>query len=473
MGGLETLGQIDRAVPESRLDRERHLPLWYRARDREITEARREAPPRLTMLVHLLVLNFDGRRLLQQCLPSVVDAARASRHQCRVAVVDNDSRDDSVAWLAGHYPQVRVIRRPNRGLCSFNEVVPALEGRVAVLLNNDVKLDPHCVDPLVEPLVCPPPEGGSPCFMTAPACWLFDGATYEGFKTAVGWRWGLVWATALFPGHEAAIRRAGLTASAGAVLAVDRRKFAELGGFDPLFLPGRLEDLDFAFRGYLAGYHARYVPDAVAYHRGMATFGAVFGRSGCDQLALRNTLLFQWKNLRHPAHLARQALGLPVRLVLDLVRAPSLSPAERWAFARALLAALSRWGQMRVSARRVTGSVRSEREFFRTFSPSRILGGLSEREGLFDGAVSEGSVSEGDSPIFAPRKSGQSPSSQSPSVAPSIDRLAAVGTTRDVPRTRLAAVGTTRDVPRTRLAAVGTTASALSPQSEPNVEVPQ
>ena len=465
MGKLGILRQIGIAVPDSRLDLERHLPLWYLARNREITEARKEAPPRLTMLVHLLVLNFDGRRLLEECLPSLVDAARASRHRCRVAVVDNDSSDDSVAWLAGHYPHVRVIRRPNRGLCSFNDVVPELEGRVAVLLNNDVKLHPHSVDPLVEPLVCPRPEGRSPCFMTAPVCWLFDGATYEGFKTAVGWRWGLVWATALFPGHEAAIRRPGLTASAGAVLAVDRRKFAALGGFDPLFLPGRLEDLDFAFRGYLAGYHARYVPAAVAYHGGMATFGAVFGRSGCDQLALRNTLLFQWKNLRHPAHLARQALGLPVRLLLDLVRAPALPPAERWAFTRALLAALTRWEQMRSSSRRVKGSIRREREFFLTFSPSRLISGLSE----------------GDSPIFARRKSGQSPSDSSTSpqcdpshvTAQSIDtRLAAVGTTPEVPRTRLAAVGTTAEVPRTRLAAVGTTAQALSPHSESVVEVP-
>jgi N-acetylglucosaminyl-diphospho-decaprenol L-rhamnosyltransferase len=67
------------------------------------------------MLVHLLVLNFDGRRLLEECLPSVVDAARASRHRCEVTVVDNDSRDDSVAWVEGRFPQVRIIRRPNRG----------------------------------------------------------------------------------------------------------------------------------------------------------------------------------------------------------------------------------------------------------------------------------------------------------------------------------------------------------------------
>ena len=324
------------------------------------------------MRVHVLVLNYNGRRLLGQCLPSVVHAARASRHRCDVTVVDNDSNDDSLAWLGRHFPQVRVIRRPNRGLCSFNEVVPRLEGPVAVLLNNDVKLALDCIDPLVEPLLDSRSEGGSSCFMTAPLCRLFDGATYEGFKTAVTWRWGLVRATALFPGHEAVIHVPGLTASAGAALAVDRGKFAELGGFDPLFLPGRLEDLDLAFRGYLAGYHARYVPAAVAYHRGMATFGAVFGRSGCDRLALRNTVLFQWKNLRHPLHWAHQLIGLPARLALDVVRAPWASPAGRWAFTRALLGALAQWPLLRSSPYRPRRNIKREREFFRRFSPSRL-----------------------------------------------------------------------------------------------------
>ena len=46
---------------------------------------------------------------------------------------------------------------------------------------------PEPVPELVEPLL-----PSRDCFMTAPRCWLFDGVTHEGFKTAVRWRWGLV-----------------------------------------------------------------------------------------------------------------------------------------------------------------------------------------------------------------------------------------------------------------------------------------
>lgn len=342
----------------------------------KFNEACKEAPG-LAMCVHLLVLNYNGRGLLEACLPSVLEAAARSRHRCEVAVIDNASNDDSIGWLEGRFPQVRVIRRPNRGLCSFNDVVPRLEGPVAILLNNDIKLDPGAIDPLVAPLAGslakPPVDGESACFMTAPLCWRFDGGTYEGFKTAVDWRWGLVRATALFPGHGPVIRRPGLTASAGAALALHRDRFAELGGFDPLYLPGRLEDLDFAFRGYLAGYHARYVPQSVAYHLGMATFGEVFGPAGCDQLALRNTLLFQWKNLRHPAHVARQLIGLPARLALDLLRAPWTEPGRRWAFVRAVCRALVRLRAARSSRHRSRTIPGREAEFFRRFDPRRVI----------------------------------------------------------------------------------------------------
>ncbi|MEX0710974.1 MAG: CDP-alcohol phosphatidyltransferase family protein, partial [Pirellulales bacterium] len=206
--------------------------------------------------------------------------------------------------------------------------------------------------------------------------WLFDGKTYEGLKTAVGWRWGLVQATARFPGHEPGALEAGLTASAGAVLAVDRQKFLELGGFDPLYLPGRLEDLDFAFRGYQAGYHARYVPAAVAYHKGQASFGPAYGHEGCHRLALRNTLLFQWKNLRHPLHVGRHLAALPPRILFDIARAPWARPGARLIFTRALCQALPRLTACLASPYRAPrAAAQSERLFFQRFAFGRIAGG--------------------------------------------------------------------------------------------------
>jgi GT2 family glycosyltransferase/phosphatidylglycerophosphate synthase len=326
----------------------------------------------------VLVLNYNGRALLEECLPSVIAAAEASQHACQVMVVDNASTDDSVELLRQRLPQVAVVGQVNRGLCSFNAVLATLRAPLALLLNNDIKLDPGCIDPLVEPLLRDR-SGGPRCFMAAPRCWQFDGATHEGFRTAVRWRWGLVQATALFPGHEEIVELPGPTASAGAAMAVDREIFLQLGGFDPLYLPGRIEDLDFAFRGYLAGYQALYVPSAIAYHRGLATFGPAFSQRGCDQLALRNTLLFQWKNLRHPWHVTRQALGLPLRMLRDVITAPVRARGERFSTWRAVADAWRRRAQIAPPKRPADAAVREAR-FFRDFHPQAMRRGVKGEE---------------------------------------------------------------------------------------------
>src|ERR1700733_3112217 len=110
------------------------------------------------MSVAVFILNFNGRPLLAQCLPTVLRAASASRHACRVVVIDNDSRDDSRAWLAAVYPQVEIIDCPNEGLCSFNRVLADRTEPVAILLNNDIKLALGAIDPLVAPLLSPPDD---------------------------------------------------------------------------------------------------------------------------------------------------------------------------------------------------------------------------------------------------------------------------------------------------------------------------
>jgi N-acetylglucosaminyl-diphospho-decaprenol L-rhamnosyltransferase len=303
---------------------------------------------------HVLVLNYNGRDLLAECLPSVIEAAAHAPLPCAVSVVDNGSTDDSLRLLAGCWPAVGVVREPNRGLASFNHVLARLDEPVVLLLNNDVKLDRAAVGPLVAAV-----RAHEDALFAAPQCWSFDGTQYEGMRTRVRSRYGLVQGMCRVPGHERAAQRPDLTAAAGPVLAVDRAKFLALGGYDPLFFPGRIEDLDLGFRGWMAGWRGYYVPEAVAYHRGFGSFDPAFGRAGCDRLALRNTLLFAWKNLRG-RRLATHLAWLPARLAL------------RWrTFAPALLEALARLRPALESRRAAAvgreGWTARQEDFFRRF----------------------------------------------------------------------------------------------------------
>ncbi len=258
---------------------------------------------------HVFVLNYNGGELLRECLPSIVTAARAAPMPCAVTVIDNESTDGSVADLMHDWPSIGLRREPNRGLASFNSVLADAEEDVVLLLNNDVKLAVDAIAPLVEAV-----RHHDDALFAAPQCWTFDGSLYEGMRTRVRMRYGLVQGLCRVPGHEAKVDRPDLTASAGPVLAVNRLRFLELGGYDPLYFPGRIEDLDLGFRGWMRGWTGRYVPASRAWHRGFGSFGPAFGASGCDHLAIRNTLLFCWKNLEGP-ELRRHLAWLPLRLV--------------------------------------------------------------------------------------------------------------------------------------------------------------
>lgn len=321
--------------------------------------------------VDVLVLNYNGGALLAECLPSIVRAAAASRHRCQVTVIDNDSTDASLRVLAEQFPTIAVRRLPNRGLCSFNEALRESSARVALLLNNDIKAEEAAFDPLIDALITPTADVEEPRLAATPRCFLFDGRTHEGFRTAVRRRFGLVQATALFADAESIADRPGQTASAGAVLAVDRAAFVELGGFDERYLPGRIEDLDLCFRAFLSGRVVAYVPQSVFYHRGGATFDAHYGRRGSERLALRNTLLFQWKNLRDPGHRRWQAFWTAVRMVRDVVIAPYVAEHERLCFVRS-------WCEARKIHRRfgttaAKNDAAREREFFARFAPQRLM----------------------------------------------------------------------------------------------------
>lgn len=277
----------------------------------------------------ILVLNYNGRGLLAECLPSIAQAAGAAQNPYPIGIIDNDSSDDSLSYLRDHWPDVQIHREPNRGLASFNAVLAKRREPIAILLNNDVKLDPGAIPPLVRAI-----REDEGAFFAAPLCWDFDGETYEGMRTRVRWRYGLPQGMSRTPDHREALGLPDLTAAAGPVLAVDRLRFLELGGYDPLYFPGRIEDLDLGFRAWMAGWHGRYVPESVAYHKGFGSFAPAFGAAGCDRLAARNSLLFAWKNLGG-RRLASSLAWLPARVLLAAARG-------RWPFCRAAAEALAR-----------------------------------------------------------------------------------------------------------------------------------
>ena len=56
--------------------------------------------------VAIVILNWNGRKMLREYLPSVL---QYSRDEATVYIADNASTDDSLALLREHFPEVRLI----------------------------------------------------------------------------------------------------------------------------------------------------------------------------------------------------------------------------------------------------------------------------------------------------------------------------------------------------------------------------
>ena len=100
------------------------------------------------MKTAIVILNWNGRKMLETYLPSVTASLT---DDVALVVADNGSSDDSLAFLAENYPSVLTIRlAKNLGFAGgYNEALKHLDAEYFVLLNSDVEVTQHWLKPLV------------------------------------------------------------------------------------------------------------------------------------------------------------------------------------------------------------------------------------------------------------------------------------------------------------------------------------
>jgi GT2 family glycosyltransferase len=240
----------------------------------------------------IVLLNYNGKALLEKYIPSFEKAIACSRFSCELWVLDNCSRDGSVEWLKNRFPAVKVFEaRENRVLCSYNDFAAEVKRDVLIFMNNDIGVDENFIDPLIEPFT-----RDETVFFVTPKCFSVADQRYEGNKTKAGVRYGVFWAASIYPGYEKETELLSRSFQGG-FGAFDRQKFLQLGGYDDLYLPGRLEDADICFRAQKRGWKVLYAPKSVVYHEGGTSFHKRFGIKKTLVINWRNTFLFMWKNL--------------------------------------------------------------------------------------------------------------------------------------------------------------------------------
>jgi GT2 family glycosyltransferase/glycosyltransferase involved in cell wall biosynthesis len=349
----------------------------------QIFRGRRALPPPQAARhnsASVVIPNWNGRDLLEKYLPSVV-AALAGNPQNEIVVVENGSTDGSADYVRTHFPQVNLVALPkNLGFGGgSNAGFRAAKNDVVVLLNSDMRVAPDFLAPLL--------EGFRDPAVFAVSCQIFfsdpNKLREETGLTQAWWQDGMLRVrhrddpavTDLFPCFY----------GGGGSCAFDRRKFLELGGFDPLLEPFYLEDTDLGFLAWKRGWKVLYQPRSVVYHEHRGTIGKKFTPDYIQGVLKKNFVLFCWKNIHEIPRLAGHfffAWAGAVLAVLfgDVPLRPNLA-ALWWAFRQLPHAVRSRRRALALAAV-------SDSEAFR-----RPLGGyFRDRFELEDGRGSSGAL---------------------------------------------------------------------------------
>ena len=248
------------------------------------------------MKTAIVILNWNGRKMLEQYLPSVIEY---SRDDATIIVADNASSDDSLAFLQTHYPEVQtIVLDQNYGFADgYNRALKQVEAEYYVLLNSDVEFTHHLLEPLVkymdvheEVAACQPKllsyvdkgkfeypgaSGGYIDHYGYPFCRgrLFD--SVENDNGQYDYATSVLWAT-------------------GACLFIRSKDYWLADGLDSRYFAHN-EEIDLCWRLHIMGRQVVCLPDSVVYHLGGGTLPK--GNPQKTFLNFRNNLTMLYKCL--------------------------------------------------------------------------------------------------------------------------------------------------------------------------------
>ena len=247
--------------------------------------------------IAIVILNWNGVDMMRRYLTDVVNYSIVDN--AVVYVADNASTDDSVEMLRSEYPQVKVILlEKNWGFAEgYNKALSQIEAEYYVLLNSDVKVTHHWLQPLVE-------------FMDAhrdvAACQpkllsIIDTDSFEyagacgGFIDLYGYPFcrGRVFNTIERDKGQYDTAMPFLWAT-GACMMIRSSEYWNAGGFDGRFFAHN-EEIDLCWRLRLLGRKVYCIPDSAVFHLG----GGTLPKSNPMKtyLNFRNNLTMLYKNL--------------------------------------------------------------------------------------------------------------------------------------------------------------------------------
>ncbi len=225
--------------------------------------------------VAVVILNWNGRKYLEQFLPSVL---ASSYPNLEIIIGDNASTDESVLFLKANYPQLRIIQNDqNYGFAGgYNRILAQVDADYFILLNSDVEVTENWIYPVVQLM-----QSESQIAAAQPKILSYnDKKSFEyagaagGLIDFLGYPFcrGRIFDTLEKDLGQYDVAKEVFWAS-GAALFIKKTAWIEIGGFDEDFF-AHMEEIDLCWRLKNRGYQIWYCPDAKVYHVGGGTLNA-------------------------------------------------------------------------------------------------------------------------------------------------------------------------------------------------------
>ena len=280
----------------------------------------------------IVILNWNGKKLLEQFLPSVLQHTPAD--EADIIVADNGSTDDSIAFLQTNYPSVIVhVLGENYGFAEgYNRALAGLDYPYVVLLNSDVEVSPDWFRSAIDYLEANQNITAlQPKILSYrhPAEFEYAGAC-GGFLDRNGYPFcrGRILNTVEMDAGQYD-RPVQIFWASGACLFIRLLDFKEAGGLDARFFAHQ-EEIDLCWRLNARGKKIVCLPQSVVYHVGAATLKK--NNPQKEYLNFRNNLLMLYKNLPHPYY----SRIMRTRLFLDYLSVFHYLLKGQWASAKAI-----------------------------------------------------------------------------------------------------------------------------------------
>ena len=240
--------------------------------------------------ISIIIVNWNGKKWLEKCFTSL---SQQTYKNFEIIFVDNNSHDDSVAYIKKHFPKTKIIlNKDNRGFAGGNnDGLKTASGEYILLLNNDTWSPKDFLEKFIQAFDEIPNAGCVQSKMVLLA---------DPRKTDLV---GSYWTDSSFLyyyGYQKDVDIKKFNTSMpfftnkGASVMIPRKVIDELGLFDDDFWC-YYEETDFCHKVWLAGYECWYYPKAVVHHAGGGT-AIQFDNSLIQFHNFKNKLLSILKN---------------------------------------------------------------------------------------------------------------------------------------------------------------------------------